>query len=244
MIKDQPASIALIEDDPILREEIAHFLRSAGFVVHAINNGISLDELLIEYRVDALILDINLPGQSGFDIASRIRQHSPQIGIVILTARTALPDRLRAYEAGADIFLPKPTPPQELLAAIHSIIRRLSVQPVAAWMLDGQRRLLYSMHQPEPASLTAAETVLLIALSRAPNQTLETDAICLLLSQRGTVLAAEAETITKRALENLVSRLRKKIAAVQQDTSSPSIQSVWGLGYQLALSITIRQREF
>lgn len=230
------ATIALIEDDPILREEVAHFLRGAGFHVHEINNSISLDELLVAERIDLLILDVNLPGQSGFEIATQVRQHSPQIGIVMLTARTGLPDRLRGYEAGADIFLPKPTPPQELLAAVNSLIRRLSTQQTAAdWLLDNQRRLLCSIHHAEPLALTAAETALLAALIQAPNQTLSSEAICELLTLRD-----QAEPLTKRALENLVSRLRKKLADVLTDKSEPSIRSVWGMGYQLVLPVAMR----
>lgn len=244
MNKNSPSAIALLEDDPILREELAHFLRDSDYVVYEVNNGISLDELLIEQQVDALILDVNLPGQNGFDIAARVRNHSPQIGILMLTARTGLPDRLRGYEAGADVFLAKPTPPQELLAAIKSVIRRLNVQQaVSAWMLDGQRRLLYTMHHPEPVALTAAESALLLALIQAPNQTLDSDAISNLLSQRGKTNSTEDDAVTKRAIENMVSRLRKKIADVMQNKTEPSIRSVWGLGYQLVLPMAIRQRE-
>ena len=235
MITNPKTSVALVEDDPILREELAHFLRSMDFVVYETNNGISLDELLVDQHVDVLILDVNLPGHSGFDIANRVRLRSPQVGIVMLTARTSLSDRLRSYEAGADIFLPKPTPPQELLAAVNSLIRRLQAQPTGTpWGLDTQRRLLYTTHHPEPLALTAAEAALLLALIQAPNQTLESDAICELINCRD-----QAEPLTKRALENLISRLRKKISDVVSDKSEPIIRSVWGLGYQLTLPISI-----
>lgn len=236
MLSSQQPTVAVVEDDPILREEIAHFLRGAHFLVHEVNNGLSLDELLSLQRIDAVILDVNLPGNSGFEIAARVRNYFPQIGIVMLTARTGLPDRLRGYEVGADIYLPKPTHPQELLAAVNNLIRRLNTQQLAvSWVLDSQRRSLQYAHNTDPVFLTAAETALLMALIQAPNHTLQSDVICELICVRD-----QADPLTKRALENMVSRLRKKISELLVDKTEPTIRSVWGLGYQLALPMTIR----
>lgn len=229
------AKIALIEDDANLREELAHFFSTRDFEVYEANSGISLDDLLVTQQIDVLVLDLNLPGQSGFDIATRIRQHLPGIGIVMLTARTGAPDRLRGYESGADVYLPKPTPPQELLAAVNNLFRRLQNQyPLSQWSLDGHRRLLYTLNRADPITLTGSETALLTALIHAPNKTLESDVLCDLINKRG-----PTEPLTKRALENLVSRLRKKISEALENKSDPTIRSVWGLGYQLALPITV-----
>lgn len=235
MTMTSPIKIALIEDDASLREELAHFFSSRGFEVYEANSGISLDDLLIAHPIEILVLDLNLPDQSGFDIANRIRQHLPNIGIVMLTARTGAHDRLRGYESGADVYLPKPTPPQELLAAVTNLSRRLqNQQPVAQWTLDSQRRLLYTINRSDPIMLTGSETALVLALVHAPNHTLESDVLCELINQRG-----QAEPLTKRALENLVSRLRKKIGDALDDKAEPTIRSVWGLGYQLALAISV-----
>lgn len=232
------AKVAIVEDDSNLREEIAHYLKFKGFNVYEANSGISLDDLLVTQHIDVLVLDLNLPGQNGFDIAARIRKHLPHMGIVMLTARTGANDRLLGYEAGADIYLPKPTPPQELLAAINNLIRRLqNQQPVAQWTFDTQRRLLYSINQSEPITLTGSEATMLLALIQAPNKTLESDSLCEIINQHKNVAP-----ITKRALENLVSRLRKKIAEKLIDDSEPTIRSVWGLGYQLALTITVHKQ--
>lgn len=234
-----PIRIALVEDDASLREELSHFFSTRGFEVFEANSGISLDDLLISHPVDILVLDLNLPGQSGFDIATRIRQHLPNIGIVILTARTGAQDRLRGYESGADVYLPKPTPPQELLAAVNNLYRRLqNPQPAAQWILDNQRRLLYTIGRSEPLTLTGSEAALLLALIHAPNRTLESDVLCELINQRG-----QTEPLTKRALENLVSRLRKKIGDALDDKAEPTIRSVWGLGYQLALAIVVHTQK-
>ena len=72
---------------------------------------LALNDLLLNEGMDLVILDLNLPGQSGFEIAKSLRHQFPQIGIVMLTARTGLIDRINSYESGADLYLPKPTPP-------------------------------------------------------------------------------------------------------------------------------------
>lgn len=237
MLTDQDYVIAIVEDDPTLREEISLFLRNENFIVHEMNNGISLTDFLVEQHVNLLILDVNLPGQNGFDIANYVRQHIPQIGIVMLTARTSTLDRLRCYEAGADIFMPKPTPPEELLAAIKSLQRRLYVKKTSHtknWQLDIHQLLLYSPHLKDWIHLTPPECALLHALIKAPNHTLDSDAICNLINIRN------QEPLTKRALENLASRLRKKISDGLPKKTELSIRPVWGVGYQLMIDITIQ----
>ena len=79
--------IAIVEDDNILREELSHFLRSHGLIVSEVNNGISLNELLVEEHIQLVILDLNLPGQNGFEIARDIRENLPDVRIIMITGR-------------------------------------------------------------------------------------------------------------------------------------------------------------
>lgn len=227
--------LAIVEDDLILREELSHFLTSYGVVVFEVNSGISLDELLMRQTVDLLILDLNLPGQNGLEIAQRIRLNQPNIGIIMLTARTAMADRIKGYESGADIYLPKPTSGAELLAAIVSLNRRLKDQKKPSqWTLDMKQRLLIPCDDLEVISLTAIECLLIMTLVNAPDHSLDTDEICDILSEKN-----HGEPVTKRALENIISRLRKKIAATVTDPKLQSIRSVWGLGYEICLPVAI-----
>ena len=99
----QKLRIALVEDDPLLRKEIHYHLKQQGFVVYALDSGVSLDQLLLTEPIDALVLDLNLPGEDGLSIARRMRVSIPSVVIIMLTARTAIPERLKGYEAGADI---------------------------------------------------------------------------------------------------------------------------------------------
>ena len=120
----QSLRVALVEDDPLLRKEMHYHLKQQGFLVYAVDRGSSLDELLLTEPIDTVVLDLNLPGEDGLSIAKRIRLSIPSIVIVMLTARTATPERLRGYEAGADIYLSKPIDPEELTATLLSQHRR------------------------------------------------------------------------------------------------------------------------
>jgi DNA-binding response OmpR family regulator len=226
--------IAIVEDDVILREELSQFLQARQFIVRETNNGLALSDILLMESIDLIILDLNLPGQSGLEIAKLVRNQYPQIGIVMLTARTGLTDRINSYEHGADIYLPKPTPPLELLAAINSITRRFSEKNDYGWILHMQSSQLSPPHNEIRINLIAAESLLLKALAQAPNHSLESESLCEILSE---YLATE--TMTKRSLENVISRLRKKIQPSLTTQDRRIIHSVWGSGYQLCLPLSI-----
>jgi DNA-binding response OmpR family regulator len=236
---NQPAGqirVALVEDDPLLRKEIHFHLKQQGFLVFAVQSGKSLDELLMTEPLDALVLDLSLPGEDGIAIATRIRRSIPGMGIVMLTARTALPDRIRGYEAGADVYLSKPVAPEELTLTLLSLARRVKkVDETPAWTLDLRDRSIYGAEPWQKAFLTNSERALLLALAQAPSHMLETDMICELLSQR-----TGTSDMGKRALESLVSRLRKKLESLSGPEAEPALKAVWGIGYQLCVPVIVK----
>jgi DNA-binding response OmpR family regulator len=232
----QPAlRIAIVEDDEILREELSYFLRGHGHIVTELVTGKSLDDLMFKTPLDLLILDLNLPGENGFDIALRVKSLLPNIRILMLTARTALSDRIQSYNSGADIYLPKPTSPLEILAAVNSLGRRLATSTgVKEWTLHMTRSMLTSSENNNRISLSSIELALLIALTHAPGSTADTESLCATLTAKN-----NKQILTKRALENLVSRLRKKITDTMNDEHTPTIRSVRNVGYQLCLPVSI-----
>jgi DNA-binding response OmpR family regulator len=228
--------VALVEDDPLLRKELHFHLKQQGFIAFAVQNGKSLDELLMTEPLDVLVLDLSLPGEDGISIANRIRKSIPAMGIVMLTARTALPDRVRGYEAGADVYLSKPVAPEELTMTLLSLARRVKkTSEAVAWTLDLQARSIYGSEPWQKAFLTNSEQTLLLALAQAPSHTLETDMICELLSQR-----SSTPDMGKRALESLVSRLRKKLESISGIDAEPALKAVWGIGYQLCVPVLVK----
>ena len=230
--------IAIVEDDVILREELGAFLSNQGHSVHELVSGTALDDLFRETTVDLVILDLNLPGQTGFEIAQRYRAGYPDLGIIILSARTATIDRIGSYENGADIYMPKPCPPDELLAAIGSLSRRVKAGQLSdAWQLDLVRHLLISGNGFSTVSLLPVESQIIELLARAPKQQMTAEDLCVLLVENESD-SEPAEALTRRALENKISRLRKKFA--DETRMEPTlIRWIRHEGYQLCIPITV-----
>lgn len=228
-------TIAVVEDDSILREELSHFLRCHDFEVIELLTGLALYDLLNQRSIDLVILDLNLPGLSGFDIAKQVRANLPSIRIIMLTARTSLPDRVQGYDSGADIYLSKPTLPAEILAAIGSLSRRLGPTHFELpWRLLTKRYLLLGPIDKYRIALTNVEQQLLLCLAQAPNMAVDADTICEELA-----IVVRDGCFTRRALENIISRLRKKVIDSEMSESSPFIRSVRGVGYQLCVPVSI-----
>lgn len=230
--------IAIVEDDVILREELGAFLTGQGYVVHELISGTALDDLFQDTTVDIVILDLNLPGQSGFEIAQRYREGYPELGIIILSARTATLDRISSYENGADIYMPKPCPPGELLAAVGSLSRRVRARTANdAWLLDGLRHQLISPGGTFSIQLLSVETLIIELLARAAKHQVSAEDLCVLVAEHG-AHGETTEALTRRALENRISRLRKKFTD-QAPESTSIIRSVRNEGYQLCIPVTI-----
>lgn len=116
--------ICVVEDEEDLREEIVESLQEAGFNVRGFPASRELYASLLMARCDIAILDIGLPGEDGFSIATRLRELG-SIGIIMLTARSHMDDRLLGLQSGADIYLVKPVDFVELEAVVLSLARRV-----------------------------------------------------------------------------------------------------------------------
>jgi DNA-binding response OmpR family regulator len=226
--------VALVEDDRLLREEIASHLLAHGFDVHAVNSATALDDLMARTPVDLYVLDLNLPGEGGLSLCKRLRQTLPNAGIAILTARVSLNDRLAGYEmGGADIYLTKPVAPDELVMVLRSLGRRIKKADLDHdWSLNLRDRTLKSPHAEPKLRLTNREKILLVALIQAKDNTLESGALCDLYTSEDS-----DELMSKHALEELVARLRKKLRSALPQGAEQPIKSVWGVGYQLCIPV-------
>ena len=110
------SQIVIVEDNRLLQEALTDHLREQGFSVHTLSDGKGLDALLLEQRIDLLILDLNLPHDNGGSIAMRVRKTHTDIAIVILSARLPVQPELALMQS-VDLLMPKPVLPQELTAA-------------------------------------------------------------------------------------------------------------------------------
>ena len=225
-------SIVLVEDNDDLRELTADALRQHGHRVTALSCSEELEDKARGVAADLFLIDLNLPGEDGLSLSRRIRQVQPLVGIYIVSARSDLDDRLQGYDCGADLYLPKPVPFEELLAAINSFARRRQAQQVKIANRNGplqlhKRELLGAA---EPVHLTAGEVVLLTAFARAPSGRLEN-------WQLSELLGLDVADAGKANLEVRITRLRKKLD--QAGAQGNFLESIRGMGYQLNVPVQV-----
>ena len=123
------SSILIVEDDPRISRALDRQFRSEGYSVHLVENGLEAVDLCVRLRPTAMVLDLMLPGLSGRDICKQIKSAMPNLPVVILSAVSAVADKVLLLEIGADDYVTKPFSPRELLARVEAAIRRASRLP-------------------------------------------------------------------------------------------------------------------
>jgi two-component system response regulator QseB len=237
------AKLLVIEDDELLRDALAAQLRYAGHQAEAVADGEQALQLLAKVRFDATVLDLGLPGMDGLDVLDCIRQRTPALPVLILTARDGIDDRVAGLQRGADDYLTKPFEMSELIARIASLLRRskmpafvptLNVEPPPSSnnaAAHDELRLDPDIPRAwlgsEPTELTQREWELLRLLVAHTGQVVSRDAV---FTEWHT--HSGAEPLQSNALEVYVHRLRRKLS------DSPwSIRNIRGLGYMLERSV-------
>jgi len=234
-LEAQLPRVVIVEDDAFLREEISQYLKDHGFNVDAVNSGATLNDLIAVDPPNLFVIDINLPGESGIKIASRLRLSRPEAGIVIVTGRIGIEDKISGYQMGrADFYLTKPVSPVELLLVLRGLVNRFTSQDKNdAWRLSLRERVLYAPSGETRLHLTSKESELFMALSQAPKNTMSSSDLCNLFTD------SEGSSTSKHALEELITRLRRKLRNSGEPGTAGMIQSVWGVGYQLGVVIIL-----
>lgn len=226
-----PIKLLVVEDHLALLDVTVETLSAQGYEVIGISSAEAVDELPAHFVADIAVLDLNLPGEDGLSLARRLRQVQPRIGIIMVTARHTLAHKLVGYEHGADIYLTKPTAPEELCATVQALVQRLCPGATAqpdAFALDMGSKLLTT--PGGNLALRSAEAALLYALALAPDQTLAS-------WQALEKLDKPIDDQGKAQLEVLVSRLRKKL--VDHGAPTMPIRALRGIGYRLCIPLVI-----
>ena len=119
--------ILVVDDEPDITALVAYHLAKAGYRVATAPNGRDALRAAREERPDLVVLDLMLPGVSGYDVLGELRRRdeTKDIGVILLTARKEEPDRIKGLALGADDYLPKPFSPQELVLRVGAVLRRL-----------------------------------------------------------------------------------------------------------------------
>ena len=235
MDADSPRlNVVLVEDHDTLRQMLAQALQEANHTVVALSCAEELEDVAAGQPVDVFLVDLNLPGEDGLSLTERLRAAYPLAGIIIVTARSGLNDKLEGYAHGADLYLTKPLEVPELCAAVAAQGRRrkrvqgLLAQQHTYTLLQQQLQLTKTGHPP--VNMSPAETVILVTFARAPGQRLA-------YWQLAEALGLDLQTYAKASLEVRIVRLRKKL--VEAGAPATCIEAVRGHGYQLCIELRI-----
>ena len=214
--------ILLAEDDTLLGDGLRAGLRQAGFLVDWVRDGAAAERELRAQPYAAAVLDLGLPLMDGMDVLASVRRAGITLPVLVLTARDAVPDRVRGLDSGADDYIVKPVDLDELAARLRALVRRAHGQP--------QAQLQVQDLQLNPAARTVHRAGQPVLLS-----TREFDLLQALVLNAGRVLSREqleqhlyswGQEVDSNAVEVHVHHLRKKLGAAL-------IQTVRGVGYLL-----------
>ena len=222
---DDAPHVLVVDDDRRIRDLLSRYLQREGYRVTTARSAADARARLDGLAFDLLILDVMMPGESGFDLAKALRKTS-EVPILMLTARAEAESRIAGLEIGADDYVAKPFEARELSLRIANILKR--AQPAAPAPAESVRFGPFLFHiargelrrGEEPIHLTDREKEMLRLLAAQPGETVPR-----------LMLAGNGSAGGERAVDVQVNRLRRKI---ESDPANPLfVQTVRGIGYRL-----------
>lgn len=221
------ATILIIEDETELARVLQSYLEQANFKVISTDQGDSGLTMWAQYKPDLVILDLNLPGMDGLDVAREIRRKS-DTPIIMVTARVEETDRLVGLELGADDYVTKPFSPKEVVARVRAVLRRVdSPKPFSNVLRSGDLEIDLDAHrvsvEEKSIDLTPTEFILLENLASQPGR---------VFSRLQLLEASQGDTYEgyERTIDAHIKNLRAKI---EPDPKNPYyIETVFGIGYR------------
>jgi two-component system phosphate regulon response regulator OmpR len=219
----------LVDDDRRIRDQLSRFLAHEGYRVTTAMSAADARAKLVGLDFDLLILDIMMPGETGFELARALRQSS-SVPIIMLTARHEAEARIEGLQIGADDYVAKPFEPRELVLRIANILRRAT--PAAVEPLETVTFGPYVFHVERGELRNGEEVVHLTDRER--------EMLRILANARGDTvprldLTGNGANVNERAVDVQINRLRRKI---EHDPANPLfLQAVRGIGYRLLASV-------
>ena len=220
--------IAVVEDEVYMREELCNMLQKDGYLAEAITELEDAARLLAALRPDLVILDLNLPEISGFQICQELKNKNA-IPVLVLTSRDQVKDELQAFHLGADEYLTKPCRKDRLLARVSNILKRYEGRTNLIegpdFLLDQQTYTLY-IHNTSVV-LPKNQGKLLVALLSGGDALVTTEQLCI-------ALWGTTEYIDENALQVNLTRLKKTMSGLEM---KQRIVAVRGMGYRLETGV-------
>ena len=220
--------IAVVEDEVYMREELCNMLQKDGYLAEAITELEDAARLLAALRPDLVILDLNLPEISGFQICQELKNKTA-IPVLVLTSSDQVKDELQAFHLGADEYLTKPCRKDRLLARVSNILKRYEGRTNLIegpdFLLDQQTYTLY-IHNTSVV-LPKNQGKLLVALLSGGDALVTTEQLCI-------ALWGTTEYIDENALQVNLTRLKKTMSGLEM---KQRIVAVRGMGYRLETGV-------
>lgn len=238
MTTELDIKVLLVEDDQDLRDSVVEWLELNGTHITAVGSAAEFYQALPRNHFDIAVIDLGLPDQEGYVLAEYIRANTG-MGVIILTARSTIEDKLKGYRSGADLYLVKPVDCRELSAVIGSIAARMrngaAEAPAAPvhWTIFSTRWELRYAEMPR-ISLSLKELMFLELLAAKPGMPVQKKTILLKLYQRD-------DFHSSRSLDSLVRRLRAKI--VEHTGIDIPVKTVHAVGYCFAGDICMSEAD-
>ena len=215
--------ILVVDDDNKIKSLIKQFLEEKGFIVSTASNANEAKEKIDIFEFNLLVLDVMMPGQSGYELTKELKQ-SRNIPIILLTAKGEVENRIHGLELGADDYLGKPFEPKELLLRINNIIKANIKQNISLKSKIGiaeldLNRMTIKLNQ-KIKKINFSEKKVLLKMLASPGKIFSRNEI-------GKI----SEISQERSIDVMITRLRKKI---EEDPKNPKfLQTVRGSGYVL-----------
>ena len=220
-------TILLVDDEPRIARIARDYLEHAGYAVVTAGDGKEALDLARAQPPSLVVLDLNLPGIDGLQVARLLRRDG-DVPIIMLTARVEESDRLAGLDLGADDYITKPFSPRELVARVKAVLRRAASEPADGDLLRRgdltiEAARLKVTRGATPIEVTPAEFQLLLALARQPGRVLTR-------SQLLAAIGGESNDVFDRAIDTHVKNIRRKL---EPDPRDPQyILTVYGMGYK------------
>ncbi|HEX6541383.1 MAG TPA: response regulator transcription factor [Ktedonobacterales bacterium] len=221
--------ILVVDDDPLGSRMVQFLLTEQGYTVEMADSARGALALLKERTPDLILLDVNMPHQSGFDFCRRLRSDGYEMPVIFVTAKGELEDRLQGLRIGADDYICKPFQPAELTARVEAVLRRYrrtkgdSATIQANGIEIDAVALRVNLPGRRPVSLTPTEMKVLVQLAQRPGETVEREEV--MASVWGDAYIGESNIV-----DVYVRRLRRKL---ERDPAHPQlIHSARGIGYK------------
>lgn len=227
----QMPHVLVIDDDQRIRELVVRYLSEHDFIVLSAGDAARARDVLEHFEVDAIVVDVMMPGETGFVFLKGLRASGSDVPAIMLTALGEIDDRIEGLEAGADDYLAKPFEPRELVLRLHAILKRgmagraklYQKFKIGPWAFDGERSVLIG--EDGDVKLTSMEVNLIKALGAQAGEPVSRDDLA-------AACGVDANSQSSgRTIDVQVTRLRRKI---EVDTKAPRyLQTVRGQGYLL-----------